>query len=62
MIDLNVTGRSERVHSSDVMGIFQIAIEDVEAGLTTDFAFCNAVYHEVESLQETPAFLLDRCI
>jgi Domain of unknown function (DUF4062) len=48
VFDSNVTGRTERANSSDVMGIFRIAIEDVEAALAADFRFASAVYEEVD--------------
>jgi hypothetical protein len=48
VLDSNVTGRTERANSSDVMGMFRIAIEDVEAALAADFRFASAVYEEVD--------------
>src|SRR5207247_76992 len=56
VLDSNVTGRIERANSSDVMGMFRIAIEDVEAALAVDFRFANAVYEEIDAYKRHQRF------
>ena len=62
VIDSNVTGRSERVNSSDMMHIFRIAIEEVEAALATDFRFCSAVFEEVDPYKRHQRFFWNACL
>jgi hypothetical protein len=57
ILDSNVTGRTERVNSSDLMGTFRIATEDVEAALATDFRFAAAIYEEVDPYRRHQRFL-----
>jgi hypothetical protein len=57
VLDSNVTGRTERVSSSDLMGTFRIATEDVEAALATDFRFAAAIYEEVDPYRRHQRFL-----
>jgi len=56
VLDSNVTGRLERANSSELMGIFRIAIEDVEAALATDFRFASAVYEDIDPYKRHQRF------
>lgn len=56
VLDSNVTGRRERANSSDLMGMFRIAIEDVEAALTADFRFASAVYEDIDPYKRHQRF------
>lgn len=56
VVDSNVTGLRERENSRDVMGTFQIAIEDVETALSTDFLFATAVYDEIDTYKRHQRF------
>jgi hypothetical protein len=56
VLDSNVTGRRERANSSDLMGIFRIAIEDVEASLAADFRFASAVYEDIDPYKRHQRF------
>lgn len=56
ILDSNVTGRTERVNSSDLMGTFRIATEDVEAALGADFRFATAIYEEVDPYRRHQRF------
>ncbi len=57
VLDSNVTGRTERANSSDLMRIFRIAIEDVEAALAADFRFAAAIYDELDLYKRHQRFL-----
>jgi hypothetical protein len=56
ILDSNVTGRRERANSGDLMGMYRIAIEDVEAALATDFRFASAVYEDIDPFKRHQRF------